>query len=86
MYQRAPETHGIHFDHLAPGSVVDAVHVQGNLRITGSDRAKLLFRTSYEGTITIEGAASSRDGQIGFSRDWPPSPGLRYTSATTARW
>jgi len=66
MYQKAPDTHGIHFDSLPPGSVIDAVHVQGNLRITNSDRAMLLFRTSYEGTVTIEGPAASQDGLIGF--------------------
>ena len=54
------------FDQLTPGSVVDAVHVQGNLRITGSDRALLLFRTSYEGTVTIEGLAASQEGIVGF--------------------
>jgi hypothetical protein len=66
MYQRAPDKHGLHFDQLPPGSVVDAVHVQGNLRITGSDRALLLFRTSYEGTVTIEMPATSQEGLLGF--------------------
>lgn len=66
MYQKAPDTHGIHFDGLPPGSVIDAMHVQGNLRITDSDRATFLFRTSYEGTVTIEGPAASQDGLIGF--------------------
>jgi peroxiredoxin len=46
MYQKAPDTHGLHFDKLPAGSTVDAVHVQGNLRISGSDGAVLLFRTS----------------------------------------
>jgi hypothetical protein len=66
MYQKAPDTHGLHFDQLPPGSIVDAVHVQGNLRITGSDRAFLLFRTSYEGTVTIEKPATSKEGMVGF--------------------
>lgn len=66
MYQKAPDLHGIHFVNLPPGSVVDAIHVQGNLRITDSARATLLFRTSYEGTVTIEGQAVPRDGFIGF--------------------
>jgi hypothetical protein len=66
MYQKAPDTHGIHFDSLPPGSVIDAVHVQGNLRIKDSGRATLLVRTSYEGTVTIEGTAASQDGLIGF--------------------
>lgn len=66
MYQKAPDAHGIHFASLPPGSVVEALHVQGNLRITDSARATLLFRTSYEGTITVEGAAAARDGFLGF--------------------
>ena len=66
MYQRAPDKHGLHFDQLPPGSVVDAIHVQGNLRITGSDCALLLFRTSYEGTVTIRVPATSQEGLIGF--------------------
>jgi hypothetical protein len=66
MYQKAPDTHGLHFDQLPPGSVVEAIHVQGNLRITGSDRALFLFRTSYEGTVTIHGPAASREGIVGF--------------------
>lgn len=66
MYQKAPDTHGLHFDRLPAGSVVDAVHVQGNLRITGSDAARLLFRTSYEGTVTVEGRAAQGDGMLGF--------------------
>jgi hypothetical protein len=66
MYQKDPDNHGIHFVQLPPGSVIDALHVQGNLRITDSARATLLFRTSYEGTVTIEGPATPRDGFIGF--------------------
>jgi len=66
MYQKAPDAHGLHFDRLSGGSVVDAVHVQGNLRITGCESVLLLFRTSYEGTVTIEGPASVQDGFIGF--------------------
>jgi hypothetical protein len=66
MYQRAPDKHGLHFDNLSPGSLVEALHVQGNLRITGSNRARFLFRTSYEGTVTIEGPAASQQGIVGF--------------------
>lgn len=66
MYQKDPERHGIHFVQLPAGSVVEALHVQGNLRITDSAQATLLFRTSYEGTVTIEGPDPSRDGFIGF--------------------
>ncbi len=66
MYQKDPDRHGLHFVRLPPGSFIDALHVQGNLRITDSARAVLLFRTSYEGTVTIEGSATPRDGLIGF--------------------
>ncbi len=59
MYQKSPEKHGIHFLNLTAGSVVDARHLQGNIRITGCDRAQLLFRNSYEGTVTVEGEAQS---------------------------
>ena len=65
-YQKAPDTHGVHFLQLPPGSVVDARQVQGNLRITDCARAQLLFRTSYEGTVTVEGDAGPQDGLIGF--------------------
>ncbi len=66
MYQNRPDLHGIQFVDLPPGSVVDAEHVQGNLRIVGSGEAKFLFRTSYEGTVTIEGPAASGTGPVGF--------------------
>jgi len=66
MYQKAPEVHGIHFVGLPAGSVVDALHVQGNLRIIDSAAATLLFRTSYEGTVTLEGTAGGRGGLVGF--------------------
>ena len=75
MYKKAPEKHGIHFLNLPAGSVVDARHVQGNIRITGCGRAQLLFRTSYEGTVTVERELAKEesgkrkaeaDGLIGF--------------------
>ena len=66
MYQKAPDTHGLHFVGLPAGSVIDAKHVQGNLQIRDSARATLLFRTSYEGTVTLEGAGTQRDGFVGF--------------------
>jgi hypothetical protein len=65
-YQKAPDKHGIHFERLPAGSVVDAWHVQGNIRISGCPHATLLFRTSYEGTVILEGAPSAPDGFAGF--------------------
>lgn len=66
MYDNKPGMHGIHFVGLPAGSVIDASSVEGNLRITGCSRADLLFRVSYEGTVTIDGASSSHDGLTGF--------------------
>ena len=63
MYQKAPEKHGIHFLNLSSGSVVDARHVQGNLRMTDCARAQLLFRTSYEGTVTVEGELATLESR-----------------------
>jgi hypothetical protein len=65
-YQNAPDKHGIHFVQLPAGSTVDARMVQGNLRMTGCGGANLLFRTSYEGTVTLEGAGREHAGCIGF--------------------
>jgi hypothetical protein len=65
-YQKAPDTHGIHFVRLPKDSVIVASGVQGNLRMTDCARASMLFRTSYEGTVTIEGRDSTQDGLIGF--------------------
>jgi len=66
IYQKLPDRHGIHFDRLPAGSVIDAGYVQGNLRITDCPHATLLFRTAYEGTVTLEGAPSAPDGFAGF--------------------
>ena len=88
MYQKAPDKHGHALrSSLPPGSVVDARHVQGNLRITGSDRAMLLFRTSYEGTVTIEGAGRPRrTASSASSPGWPLNRSRRCGSATIAPW
>jgi hypothetical protein len=66
MYDLAPDVHGIHFDNLPAGSVIVAPKVQGNLRVDGCEEATLLFRTSYEGTATIEGPTSGQGGFAGF--------------------
>ncbi len=66
MYQHAPDRHGIHFLRLPADSVVDAEYVQGNLRITDCSKATLLFRTSYEGTATVEGREQGGGGLTGF--------------------
>ncbi|MGC8667025.1 MAG: glycosyl hydrolase family 28-related protein [Chthonomonadales bacterium] len=66
LYQKAPDTHGIRFLRLPEGAVVDARHVQGNLRIEDCSDATLLFRTSYEGTVTVSGGHANSRGLIGF--------------------
>lgn len=66
MYQKQPDIHGIHCVRLPAGSRVYGLHVQGNLRFTDSAGAVILFRTSYEGTLTVEGADPARDGFLGF--------------------
>ncbi|MHB8953438.1 MAG: glycosyl hydrolase family 28-related protein [Pirellulaceae bacterium] len=66
MYQKDPDRHGLRFESLPAGSLIHAIHVQGNLRFTDSARATCLFGTSYEGTITVEGAATPREGLLGF--------------------
>ncbi|MBU0606591.1 MAG: hypothetical protein KKI08_01840, partial [Armatimonadetes bacterium] len=62
MYQKQPDLHGLRFADLPAGSVIEGEGVQGNLRFTGCARATILFRTSYEGTITVEGEKQQRDG------------------------
>jgi hypothetical protein len=66
IYQKAPDTHGIHFERLPAGSVIDARQVQGNLTITDCSHATLLFRNSYEGTVTLQGTPSVPEGLFGF--------------------
>jgi len=66
MYQKQPDLHGLRFDDLPAGSVIEGEHVQGNLRFTNCARATVLFRTSYEGTITVAGEQQQRDGFLGF--------------------
>jgi len=65
-YDLTPDKHGIHFDHLPAGSVAVVPAAEGHLRIDGCDEATLLFRASYEGTATVEGPPSGRDGFTGF--------------------
>jgi hypothetical protein len=58
-YALNPDVHGIHFDSVPPGSVIVVPVVQGNIRINNCAQASLLFRTSYEGTVTLRGAGST---------------------------
>ncbi len=55
LYRKDPDRHGIQVEALPAGSLVHAVHVQGNVRLRDCARATVLLRTSYEGTLTVEG-------------------------------
>jgi len=55
MYQKTPNRGGLVLDGLDADDTVLIEHLQGNLRIRNSGRARILARTSYEGTITLEG-------------------------------
>ncbi|MCC7491980.1 MAG: right-handed parallel beta-helix repeat-containing protein [Fimbriimonadaceae bacterium] len=65
MYQRQPDVRGLRLERLGPHCRVDLGHLQGNLTLTDCARATVLLRTSYEGTITVQGTARERDGFLG---------------------
>jgi hypothetical protein len=66
QYDMNPNRHGIHFDHLPADSLVVVQVMDGHIKIDGCDDANLLFRTSYEGTVTVKGTPSGRSGITGF--------------------
>ncbi|MHB8901432.1 MAG: glycosyl hydrolase family 28-related protein, partial [Thermoguttaceae bacterium] len=66
MYQKEPFRKGLHLRGLGPEEVVVLSGVQGNLRIVDSAAATILARTSYEGSVIVEGASPRRDGFLGF--------------------
>jgi len=66
MYQKQPDVRGLRLVGLGPECIVDIGHLQGNLTVTDSSRATILLRTSYEGTITVEGEGGQRDGLLGI--------------------
>lgn len=55
LYQKAPNRGGLVLDGLDADDSVLLEHLQGNLRIRNSGKARILARISYEGTVTIEG-------------------------------
>ena len=85
-YQKSPDKHGIHFDHLGSNCVVVAEHLQGNLRLEDCAAAKLLFRCTYEGTVTISGTPPERGGLAGFLTrlSTQSEPALRVTDNQSA--
>ncbi|MGC9004926.1 MAG: glycosyl hydrolase family 28-related protein [bacterium] len=65
-YQKKPFLKGLHLKGLGQKDFVDVLHLQGNIRIEDCERAHLLFRNSYEGSIVIRGKGGKRDGLIAF--------------------
>lgn len=65
MYQKQPDTRGLRLDRLGRECVVDIGHLQGNLTADDCGAATVLLRTSYEGTITVQGRGRERDGLFG---------------------
>lgn len=66
MYQKQPFRQGLCLRELAPGSVVRATHVQGNIRLQDAARATVLLGNSYEGSLVVAGQARERDGFLGI--------------------
>lgn len=66
MYQKEPFRKGLHLRGLGPDEVVVLSGVQGNLRVIDSAAATILARTTYEGSVIVEGTAPDRDGFLGF--------------------
>jgi hypothetical protein len=67
MYRKQPFTKGLVGRGLPKGTVIRADHFTGNLHFTNSSRAALLFNSSYEGAIVVEGKDEKvRDGVLGF--------------------
>lgn len=64
LYQKQPDLHGIHLIDLPAGSIVHAIHVQGNVWVTACSEATVVLRTSYEGTLTVEGERPPGAGGI----------------------
>lgn len=66
MYQKQPFRKGLHLSGLGPGETVVISGVQGNLRVMDSAAATILARTSFEGSVIVEGKDRRRDGFLGF--------------------
>ncbi len=66
MYQKEPFRKGLHLRELGPDEVVVLSGVQGNLRLIDSAAATILARTTFEGSVVVEGTLQRRDGFLGF--------------------
>lgn len=66
MYQKQPFRKGLHLSGLGPGETVLISGVQGNIQVLDSAAATILARTSFEGSVVVEGKDRRRDGFLGF--------------------
>lgn len=66
MYQKEPHRKGLQLRGLGPDEVVVLSGVQGNLRLIDSAAATILARTTFEGSVVVEGTSPRRDGFLGF--------------------
>jgi hypothetical protein len=66
MYQKQASVKGLHCQDLPAGTVIVADHFNGNLTFTNCALAQLLFNTSFEGAIVVEGRDPRREGLLGF--------------------
>jgi hypothetical protein len=66
MYQKN-SLKGLQFLNIPKGSTVIVNHLNGNVHVTNSSRAKILINFKWEGTTTVEGASEKkRDGFMGI--------------------
>ena len=65
MYAKAPERNGLALHNLGPNDSVYIKEACGNIRIKDSAAAEIFLGTTYEGTITVEGTSTERNGFIG---------------------
>lgn len=65
MYQRQPLRKGLWLRGLGRDCTVLIGHLQGNLHLVDSAQATVLAKTTYEGSIVIEGKSKERGGLFG---------------------
>lgn len=65
-YQKQPLVKGLHLHGLGPQEVVVLNRTEGNLRIIDCARATILGRTTFEGSVIVEGKDLRRGGFLGF--------------------
>jgi hypothetical protein len=66
MYGKRASVRGLHCRDLPSGTIVVADHFNGNISLKNCSRANLLFNTSFEGAIVVDGKQLPRDGFLGF--------------------